>query len=413
MGGKTNWLKSCRVIDLTTDLGSLCGRILADMGADVIKIEKPSGSPERRMGPFFKDIIRPEQSLQWFAFNAGKKGITLNIETSDGKNIIRKLVQSADILIESFSPGNMDSLGLGYKELNKLNPRLIYTSITLFGQDGPYQNYSGSDIVLMALSGLLYINGDSDRPPLRFSVDQVSCHAGLQAAAGTLLAYYHARRTGIGQRVDCSAHEALLVTLFDVVPSWDLNHFIIKRQGDRAMRAKIAQKVLFPCKDGQVSWRFLTGARGGRTKELVNWMAEENMAGDLINIDWETISFDDISQDQASKWEQVFGSFFGTKTRDELYSEGKYRGIMIYPVNNLADVYCSAQLESRGFWQKVEHEAFGEEIMYPGLPINTLDVCNEKICRAPNLGEHNLQVYKDELGMSIKDIIILKQSGII
>src|SRR4030042_2896661 len=150
MGKNPSLLEPMRVIDLTDEKGYLCGRLLGDLGADVIKVERPSGDRGRRLGPFYHDLPHPEKSLYWFSYNANKRGITLNLETADGKELLFKLVKTADVVIESFSPGYLGKLNLGYKALSEVNPDIILTSISPFGQTGPYSHFEGSDIVLMA-----------------------------------------------------------------------------------------------------------------------------------------------------------------------------------------------------------------------------------------------------------------------
>ena len=173
-----------RALDLTDEKGLICGKVLADMGADVIKVEKPGGDPARRIGPFYHDDPDPEKSRSWFAFNANKRGITLDIETADGKEIFNRLVKTADLVIESFDPGYMESLGLGYPDLEKINPLIILVSITPFGQSGPYvdQGYKVNDMIAWALGGTLYITGDPDRPPNQVTFPQAYLHGGMEGA---------------------------------------------------------------------------------------------------------------------------------------------------------------------------------------------------------------------------------------
>ena len=159
-----------RALDLTDEKGFLCGRLLGDMGVDVIKVEQPGGDPARNIGPFYHNIPHAEKSLNWFVFNANKRGITLNLETADGQDIFKRLVGTTDFVIESFPPGYMDGLGLSYTALSEINPGVIIASITPFGQDGPYKDYKTSDLVSMAMSGLVYNSGDPDRPPVSCTV---------------------------------------------------------------------------------------------------------------------------------------------------------------------------------------------------------------------------------------------------
>jgi crotonobetainyl-CoA:carnitine CoA-transferase CaiB-like acyl-CoA transferase len=188
-----------RVLDLTDDKGFLCGKILADMGADVIKIEKPGGDLARNIGPFYHDIPDPEKSLSWFCYNINKRGITLDIESVDGKELFKRLVKDAHFVIESFPVGYMEKIGLGYKELEKTNPGIILTSISPFGQTGPYSNYKGSDITCMGMAVVMYLSGDPDRPPVRISSPQAFMCGSADAAAASLVAHYHRQRTGEGQ----------------------------------------------------------------------------------------------------------------------------------------------------------------------------------------------------------------------
>ncbi|MCH8195608.1 MAG: CoA transferase [Chloroflexi bacterium] len=203
-----------RVLDLTTVVGHLCCKILAEMGADVIKIEPTGGDTARDIGPFIDDIPSRNRSLQWFAFNASKRGVTLNLETADGRDIFRRLVEGADFVVESFKPGYLDSLGLGFDALRAIKPDLILTSITPFGQTGPYRGYAATDLVLMAMGGFMAENGYPDSPPIRMSVDQAYHHGGFYGAAASLTAHLDRARTGQGQHVDISIQEALTL-MFD------------------------------------------------------------------------------------------------------------------------------------------------------------------------------------------------------
>ena len=162
-------LSPYRVLDLTDEKGQLTGKLFGDLGADVIKVEKPGGDPSRNLGPFYHDEVDPEKSLNWFAFNTSKRGITLDIEKSEGQELFKKLVKTADFVIESFPPGYMDNLGLGYSDLEKVNPGIIMAAITPFGQTGPYRDLKAPDIVLWAMGGRMFAIGDADRPPLRMS----------------------------------------------------------------------------------------------------------------------------------------------------------------------------------------------------------------------------------------------------
>src|SRR6185369_1823374 len=197
-------LSPFRVLDLSDELGFLCGKILGDLGADVIKIERPGGDPARRLGPFYKDQVDPEKSLTWFGFNNNKRGVTLDLEKKEGQKLFVRLAAKADFVLETFTPGWLDNLKIGYGDLAKENPKLVWTSITPFGQTGPYSKFSASDIEIMALSGCMSLTCDPGRPPLRVTFPQSYSWTGSYAAVGALTAHYHKQLSGHGQQVDVS-----------------------------------------------------------------------------------------------------------------------------------------------------------------------------------------------------------------
>ena len=201
-----------RVLDLTDGRGLLCGKMLADLGADVVQVEPPGGSPARTVGPFYQHNPGAERSLFWWAYCANKRGITLDIAKTDGAALMRRLVAEADFLIESGEPGRMASLGFGHPDLQAINPRLVVVSITAFGQDGPYADYQASDIVGMALGGFMHLTGDGDRPPLRVSMPQFYQHGSAAGAAAAMIAHTHRQLTGEGQHVDVSCQQAVART---------------------------------------------------------------------------------------------------------------------------------------------------------------------------------------------------------
>src|SRR5437879_4697606 len=254
-----------RVLDLTGELGPLCAKILADLGADVLKVEPPTGDPSRWRGPFPGDRPDPEQSLSWAAWNVNKRSVTLDLALSAGRDGLRRRAREADFLIESFPPGELDRLGLGYLALAEENPRLIVTSITPFGQTGPYSTYRASDLELMAAAGCMSLTGEPDGPPLRISLPQASAWAGVYAAAGSLLALQHRYLTGEGQHVDVAAQSCLLSALGHAPGFWDLNRTNTVRAGvfmtGRSITGAPA-RVMWPCRDGFLNFIIYGGAAG-------------------------------------------------------------------------------------------------------------------------------------------------------
>jgi len=403
-------------LDLTDDKGFLCGRILGDLGADVIKVELPGGDPSRRIGPFYKDIPDPEKSLYWFAYNANKRGITLNIESEDGKEIFKKLAKKAHFVIESYPPGYMDSLALGYSSLSQINPAIILTSITPFGQTGPYAGYKASDIVEMGMCGLMYLCGDPDRPPVRISCPQAYLHAGADAAVGTMMAHYYREMNGQGQRVDVSIQEAVYMGTMNAPPFWELEQRILKRAGVRrtGLTAGVLQRQVWVCKDGNVNMPVYGGEVGIKTnRALARWMDDEGMADDFLRgIDWDNFDMARVDQKTWDHMERLLERFFLNHTKEELYNKGLSLGAMIYPVSTPKDIAESPQLEARKYWEQVEHPELGETITYPGAAVKASLTPMRIRKRAPLIGEHNQQVYK-ELGFSEEELITLKRGGII
>ena len=223
MNDPSEMLSPYRVLDLTNERGHFAGKLLADLGADVIKVEPPGGDPSRKRGPFVDDIPGPDRSLRWLAWNTNKRSVTINLSDLTGPGQFLHLARSADIVLESFAPGRMDEVGLGYDALCKVNPGLILVSISPFGQTGPYRDYQATDIVSWAMSGNMSITGESSRPPAHVSDDcQSLLHAGGDAVIGALIALTQRGRTGRGQHVDLSIQEATARGLYQISGSWDM-----------------------------------------------------------------------------------------------------------------------------------------------------------------------------------------------
>src|SRR3972149_1049401 len=199
-----------RALDLTDEKGLFCGKILADLGADVIQVEKPHGNPARRIPPFCANDAGPEKSLYWFAFSAGKRSVTLDLDTDAGKGVLLRLCKTADFVIESFPVGYLQRAGLGYEVLSRAHPGLIMASITPFGETGPYRDYKAGDLVASAMGGMVYCTGEPDRAPLRISVDQAYCQVSVHAAIGLLLALHDRATSGQGQHVDVSMQASMV-----------------------------------------------------------------------------------------------------------------------------------------------------------------------------------------------------------
>jgi len=411
-------LSPYRVLDLTDEKGFLCGRILGDLGADVVKIERPGGDPSRNIGPFYRSDKDPEKSLYWWAYNCNKRGITLDIETEDGKEILEKLIEKSDMIIESFHPGYMDRIGLGYTKLSEINPRIIMTSITPFGQNGPYKDFANSDLTVWGMGGLMFYCGDQDRAPVTISFPQACLHAGSAAAQGTMIALYHQQLTGEGQLVDVSMLESLVGNLMHIRPFWELNGTQLHRAGQ--FRVDIwgtgaVARMIWPCKDGYVMFSIMGGATGAPSnRALVKWMEEEGMIlDDTVKRDWEALDMHTATQEDFDRLQQPIAEFFKQHTQSELYQGALKRGIMFCQVNTAKEIAEDPQLKARGFWQQVRHQELGMEVKYPGSFMRLSSAGSGIRCCAPLVGEHNVDIYCRELGFSESEIASLKQAKVI
>jgi len=405
-------LSPYRVLDLADNKGYFCGKVLADLGADVIKVEPPGGDSGRNIGPFYHDILDPNKSLLFLAYNTNKRGLTLNIETEDGQEILKRLVKTADFIIESFAPGYMDKLGLGYSTLNKINPRIIMVSITPFGLTGPYKDWKAPDIVAIAMGGLLHGQGSPERPPVRISVDQAYVFANVQAAMGAMIAHYYREATGRGQHVDAAIQEGLVPVATLAPMNWDLEKVVRKRGGSLGQAWGQRQRRLWPCQDGYVAWRIFGGGLGARTRALVEWMDEEGKAGELTEVNWQEMDYATVDPEAFQRWQNLFGEFFKTHTKAELSREALARGIMLFLESTPKDIMEDPQLEARDYWEEVEHPELGSTITYPGFFYKSSEF-SWKIHRAPLIGEHNSEVYEKELGFSKEALTILRHGGVI
>jgi benzylsuccinate CoA-transferase BbsE subunit len=416
-GTANGLLEPYRILDLSDDKAFLCGKILGDLGADVIKIERPGGDEARNISPFYDDIPDPEKSLYWFTYNTSKRGITLDIKTDQGQDIFKRLVNSADCVIESFPLRYLDNLGLGWSELSRINPRLIMTSVTPFGQTGPYKDYKICDLTAQALSGLMYTTGYRNGTCLQFAnaeTRQAYLQAGLHAAVGTMLALHQRVMTGIGQQVDVSIAESMVTGTdgIEFVLEWELGKRLTTRDGDKIERGGITYSNIFACKDGYVSSRVFVGGQGHLFEALVKWMDSVGMAEDLKDVEWTKVDREELTQERVNHWEEVLSRFFLTRSKKEVQEEAAKRGIVAFPVNEPKDLLDDPQLVAREFFVKVKHPELGSDLIYPGAPYKSTLLPPRIKCRAPLIGEHNDEIYQ-EIGVSKEELLELKESGVI
>ncbi|MDP2917559.1 MAG: CoA transferase [Dehalococcoidia bacterium] len=396
-------LEGLRLIDLCDEKGVYCTKIFADLGADVIKVEKPGGDATRNIGPFKDDDSHPEKSLFFAYNNTNKKSITLNLNSADGQDIFKKLVRRSDTVMETGSPGYMASLGLDYSSLSKLNPELVMTSITGFGQTGPHRDFKSSDIVSFAMGGLMYQTGDADMPPLLAGGLQTYYVSSLFAAVATLTALYSRDATGQGQHVDVSIQECI-ATLLEVMCFYLYAGRLHRRRGARHLMAIPSDN--YPCKDGY--WSICVGPHSAVWVRLVAWMLNDGIdVGELANPEYEVGSkrwpvIDTKIDPIIKEWSRQY-------TKARIFDEGQRNDVAVAPVSTAKDVAEDPHLDARGFFEEVSHPVIGTA-KYPGVPWRLPK--GHMTRPAPLIGEHNREVYQ-ALGLSNEDLIILKGAGVI
>ena len=414
--GTDKLLQGYRVLDLTDEKGLLCGKILADGGADVILVEKRGGNSARNLGPFYRDIPHPDRSLFWLAFNTNKKSIALDIETRDGQELFKRLVKLSDIVVESFAPGYLDSLGIGYSTLAQVNSQIIMTSITPFGQTGPYRDYKTADIIAWAMGGEMMMWGEAGDPPLRISGhSQAFLCAGADAAMGALTALYHRSVSEEGQQVDVSVFESVVqIDTSNRLPAWQMRGTVARRGGGGMGPANHVARKMYRCKDGWVNWSYRANPAVWPSAPLVEWMKTEGFATDYVkNFDFARPDFAQIPQEEWDQLEEPTAKFFMTKTKAELLDGAVKYKVMLYPVSTTADMLGNPQLNARDFWKPVEHPELNDTLTYPGPFVLASEASPEISRRAPLVGEHNQEIYEGELGISKDKLLVLKQGGII
>jgi len=408
-------LSGFRALDVTNKKGFIAGKILATLGVETIKIEPPGGDPSRNIYPFYQDNPDPEKSLYWLAYNTDKRSITLNLESSQGQDIFRRLGKTADFVLESFPAGYMTSLGLGYEKLAQLNPRIIVTSISDFGQKGPYSNYKGCELIVSAMGGVLENTGDPDRPPVKESLDSCYFHGNVAAALGTVTAHYYREISGEGQQVDISIQEVTASRRTMGLIAWEFDRRLLKRSGTMNQFGRHSFRWIWRCKDGYVYWQLFGGKHGSSANEaLSQWIREDGLDNPLGEItDWQEFDMSTMTREKLDTWETAISQFFLNHTKAEIAEEGKKRGINSCIANNSSDVLELPQLKSRDYWQKMKYDGQDFSQIYPRHFFLSTETENFVKRPAPRVGEDNYVIYGEELGMSTSEISALKGLNVI
>lgn len=396
-------LSHLRVVDLTHHIaGPYCTKLLADFGADVLKIERPGiGDPTRASGPFAGDTPEPEKSGRFLYFNTNKRGMTLNLKTATGRDVLKRLVRDADVLVENFRPSVLPGLGLDYETLAVINPRLVVTSISNFGQTGPYRDYRATEIVADAMGGWMYGLGVPEREPIKPPGVQAQLVAGVFGLLGTLSAVHARALTDRGQHVDVSIQEAVLWIQMNITTTYSYSGSIWKRHGGHSTMNH--PQGIFECKDGIIGVNVLYYVEWDRFAEFVGhpeWLQDPRFATPVLR-----------AQNRAAM-DEILKPWLLERTRQELFESAQRAKIPFALVNEPADLVASPQLQARGFWENVEHPVAGT-ITMPGAPFKLSETPWTLRRPSPRLGEHTEEVLVDQLGYTNDEVLRLRERGVI
>jgi crotonobetainyl-CoA:carnitine CoA-transferase CaiB-like acyl-CoA transferase len=394
-------LSGYRVLDLAGPLGFHCTKLLADMGADVIKVELPSGDDARRVPPFKDDTPHPEKSLYFLHFNTNKRGISLDVEKPEGRAIFLELARKADVVIETYGPSRREELGLGYQELSAGNPGLIHASITPFGETGPWRDYKANDMAGLALGNLLYLAGEPGEPPLQPPGEIAYGMASTYGAFGISVALYHRLESGRGQHIVVSMHECAGHIAGYFIPNYGYNGVKPARASRKGEETDLYDP--YPTKNGFARIFIIPVEQWRR---LVDWMGHPPS---ISGPEFEKMAFRRKHPDIVVG---AIAEFCSRHTKEELYEEGQKRRIAVTPINTVGEFMNSAQVKARETFIDMEHPVIGKYLHF--APVPRLSETPGRITRtAPLIGEHNQEVYCGDLGMSNHDLVALRSSGVI
>jgi len=410
VGGQEYALSDIRIVDLSQTIsGPFCTKLLADFGAEVIKVEPPEGDPSRAMGPFPGDVPHPEKSGVFLHLNTNKLGVTLNVKTASGQKILRELVRDADLLVEGFHPGMMEHWGLGYEELEAINPKLVMLSISNFGQWGPYRDYQLSELVLYALGGTLHHTGLAEREPVKMALTVIQFQMGQVAAIAAMAGVLVARGQGIGQQIDFSMFEAQAGTIdrgaINILTSaFNDRQPSILRSGPMIFRT-IQPNGIYPCEDGYVQ------IQSGRPDWFLRFLKTVGHEELLQDPRYQPFPDSIYRMDLKDEVEAITFEWCLQHTKWECQELAQANEWPVTAVSTMEDLFADPNFRGRNFFVEVDHPVAGK-LEYPGAPALPAET-PWRAGRAPLLGEHNREVYCDRLGYSLPDLAHLRAQGVI
>lgn len=407
-------LAGCRVLELSHSSAAVAGRVLADLGGEVIKIEPVGGERARHTAPVFRDAGGREHSVPFLAHNLNKRSLTVDLDCAVGREIVTRLAATADICVIDWeragTPAEADRL---HGICTAGNAGLVWCEVWPYGR-GEYETTVATDFTLQAQGGHLYLNGDIDRAPVGVSAPVAAVQAGVEAASASLMAFYHAIRTGEGQRVDVSVQECVIWTLLNTTMTWQCMGIDEVRGGSvkRERGNSFYTQLVWPCADGFVQFGPVGGgggaARDASFSALVEWMREDGHFDEiLLARDWNGEARFTVPQEDYDRVTEVIGKFIKTKTLTELIDKGMKRRILLAPIYSVPQLLEAEQLVARGFFRRVDDERRGATALHPGPFARLSDTPIVDFCPAPEAGADTGSLLA-ELGFPEEEIRTLR-----
>jgi CoA:oxalate CoA-transferase len=403
-----DFFEGLNVLDLGQSIsGPFCAKLFADLGAQVIKVEPPGGDTARTMGPFPQDAPDPEQSGLFLALNANKLSITLNLETASGRELLLQLAAETDLLIENYPPSYLPGLGLDFSMLHEHNPGLVLTSVTPFGQSGPWADYQANNLIISNLSGHSRehpgpVDNPEEQPPLQLAAHQAEFIAGLCGATAAALALNRRRHQGLGCHVDVAAVEALAVLPQTTLAEFALGLTPQGRRKDLATRQSLL--ALLPCQDGYVG---ISPRQQDQWERMVELMGNPEWAGDP------RFATRDRRLENWNALEPLLAAWTSQLSKEGVYRQCQASHIPAFPLNTAADLFQSAQFQDREFFVQADHPVAGK-LSYPGWPIRLGSGEKVTLNPAPLLGQDNQAILGEKgLGLTREQLVALRALDVI